>query len=68
MTDEEALAAFRLLSETEGIIPALEPAHALAYLAKLLPGLGEDELVLVNLSGRGDKDMGTVAEALGVTL
>ena len=68
VTDEEALDAFRLLSETEGIIPALEPAHALAYLAKLLPGLGEDELVLVNLSGRGDKDMGTVADALGVTL
>ena len=68
VTDEEALAAFRLLSETEGIIPALEPAHALAYLAKLLPELGEDELVLVNLSGRGDKDMGTVADALGVTL
>ncbi len=67
-TDEEALAAFRLLSETEGIIPALEPAHALAYLAKLLPELGEDELVLVNLSGRGDKDMGTVADALGLTL
>ena len=67
-TDEEALAAFRLLSETEGIIPALEPAHALAYLAKLLPELDEDELVLVNLSGRGDKDMGTVADALGVTL
>ena len=68
VTDEEALAAFRLLSETEGIIPALEPAHALAYLAKLLPELGEDELVLVNLSGRGDKDMATVADALGVTL
>ena len=68
VTDEEALAAFRLLSETEGIIPALEPAHALAYLAKLLPELGEDELVLLNLSGRGDKDMGTVADALGVTL
>ena len=68
VTDTEALAAFRLLSETEGIIPALEPAHALAYLAKLLPALGEDELVLVNLSGRGDKDMGTVADALGVTL
>ena len=68
VTDQEALVAFRLLSETEGIIPALEPAHALAYLAKLLPALGEDELVLVNLSGRGDKDMGTVADALGVTL
>ena len=68
VTDTEALAAFRLLSETEGIIPALEPAHALAYLTKLLPALDEDELVLVNLSGRGDKDMGTVADALGVTL
>ena len=68
VTDQEALVAFRLLSETEGIIPALEPAHALAYLAKLLPALDEDELVLVNLSGRGDKDMGTVADALGVTL
>ena len=68
VTDEEALAAFRLLSETEGIIPALEPAHALAHLARLLPELGEDDLVLVNLSGRGDKDMGTVADALGVSL
>ena len=68
VTDQEALDAFRLLSETEGIIPALEPAHALAHLAKLLPELDEDELVLVNLSGRGDKDMGTVADALGVTL
>ena len=68
VTDQEALDAFRLLSESEGIIPALEPAHALAYLAKLLPELDEDELVLVNLSGRGDKDMGTVADALGVTL
>ena len=68
VTDAEALAAFQLLSETEGIIPALEPAHALAHLARLLPELAADELVLVNLSGRGDKDMTTVAEALGVTL
>ena len=68
VTDAEALEAFRLLSETEGIIPALEPAHALAHLARLLPELGADDLVLVNLSGRGDKDMGTVAEALGVGL
>ena len=68
VTDEEALAAFRLLSETEGIIPALEPAHALAYLSTLLPQLAPDDLVLVNLSGRGDKDMGTAADALGVTL
>jgi tryptophan synthase beta chain len=68
VTDTEALAAFQLISETEGIIPALEPAHALAYVAKLLPELDSDDLVLVNLSGRGDKDIGTVAEALGFTL
>ncbi len=68
ITDEEALEGFRLLCETEGIIPALEPAHAVAHLAKLLPELGPDDLVLLNLSGRGDKDMGTVAEALGVTV
>jgi tryptophan synthase beta chain len=68
VTDTEALEAFQLLSETEGIIPALESSHALAHLAKLLPELSADDLVLVNLSGRGDKDMGTVAEALGVTL
>lgn len=68
VTDAEALAAFQLISETEGIIPALEPAHALAYVTKLLPELDSDDLVLVNLSGRGDKDMGTVAEALGLTL
>ena len=65
-TDAEALAAFRLLSETEGVIPALEPAHALAHLERLLPALGPDDVVLVGLSGRGDKDMATVAAALGV--
>ena len=68
VTDREALEAFQLLSETEGIIPALESSHAIAYLAKLVPLLDPSDLVLVNLSGRGDKDMGTVAEALGVTL
>ena len=68
VTDAEALDAFQLLSETEGIIPALETSHAIAHLAKLAPDLGSDDVVLVSLSGRGDKDMGTVAAALGVTL
>ena len=66
--DREALEGFRLLSETEGIIPALEPAHAIAYIAKLAPTLPQDSIVLVCLSGRGDKDMETVAEALGIEL
>ncbi len=67
-TDAEALAAFRLLAETEGILPALEPAHALAYVARTAPRLAPDALVLVNLCGRGDKDIFTVAEALGERL
>lgn len=57
VSDDEALAAFRRLSELEGIIPALESAHALAYLDRLMPGLDPDEIVLLNLSGRGDKDV-----------
>jgi tryptophan synthase beta chain len=61
VTDDEALAAVQLLARTEGIIPALESAHAIAYLATLAPTLGEDDVVLLNLSGRGDKDMGTIA-------
>ncbi len=59
-TDEEALQAFGLLCRTEGIIPALEPAHALAYVAKLAPTLSKDSVVVVGLSGRGDKDLQTV--------
>ena len=59
-TDEEALEAFGLLCQTEGIIPALEPAHALAYVAKLAPTLSKDTVVVVGLSGRGDKDLQTV--------
>jgi tryptophan synthase beta chain len=55
--DGEALDAFRLLSETEGIIPAYESAHALAYTAELAPGLARDKVIVVNLSGRGDKDI-----------
>ncbi|MDP6605351.1 MAG: tryptophan synthase subunit beta [Dehalococcoidia bacterium] len=68
VTDAEALEGFQALCETEGIIPALESSHAIVHLAKLLPELKSDDLVLLNLSGRGDKDMETVAEALDVTL
>ena len=68
VTDEEALEGFKLLSTTEGIIPALEPAHAIYHVSKLAPKLSNDQAVLVGLSGRGDKDMETVAGALGVTL
>jgi tryptophan synthase beta chain len=68
VTDEQALQGFTLLCETEGIIPALEPAHAIAYVAKLVKDLPKDSIVLVCLSGRGDKDMDIVAQALGVKL
>jgi tryptophan synthase beta chain len=68
VTDAEALAAFRLLSETEGILPALEPAHALAHVIKIAPELAQDHLLVMNLCGRGDKDIFTVADAMGVTL
>ena len=67
-TDDEALEGFKLLSEKEGIIPALESAHAVYYAAKLAATLPKSDIVLVNLSGRGDKDMGIVAKALGVKL
>ena len=66
VTDEEALAAFHDLTRTEGIIPALESAHALAYAARLAPTLGRDRVVVVNLSGRGDKDIHTVAVREGI--
>ena len=68
VSDAEALEGFQLLCRTEGIIPALEPAHAIYYLSRLVPTLPSDQVVLVGLSGRGDKDMDTVAAALGVTL
>jgi tryptophan synthase beta chain len=68
VTDAEALEAFRLACVTEGIIPALEPAHALAHVAKIAPGLPSDHLMVMNMCGRGDKDIFTVADALGVTL
>ena len=66
ITDAEALQAFHDLCRVEGIIPALESSHALAYAAKLAPTLDRDQMLLVNLSGRGDKDMHTVAEASGI--
>ncbi len=64
-TDAEALAAFQLCSRLEGIIPALEPAHALAAVSRLAPERPRDHLMVVNLSGRGDKDIFTVADHLG---
>jgi tryptophan synthase beta chain len=66
ITDAEALQAFHDLCRFEGIIPALESSHALAYAAKLAPTLPKDKILLVNLSGRGDKDMHTVAEKSGI--
>jgi tryptophan synthase beta chain len=68
VTDPEAVEGLKLLTQTEGIIPALETAHAIAYTAQLAPQLPHDQIIVVNLSGRGDKDMNTVAEYLGVTL
>jgi tryptophan synthase beta chain len=67
ITDSEALEAFHKLCRLEGIIPALESSHAVAYAAKLAPSLPKDKILLVNLSGRGDKDMHTVAEKSGIT-
>ena len=68
ITDDEALAAFTLCCETEGIIPALEPCHALAHIAKIAPALPPEHLIVLNLSGRGDKDIFTVARHLGVEI
>ena len=66
VTDDEALAAFHQLCRLEGIIPALESSHALAYAAKMAPRMQKDQILLINLSGRGDKDMHTVAEKSGL--
>jgi tryptophan synthase beta chain len=68
VTDQEALEAFKLSCRTEGIIPALEPCHALAHVAKLAPTLPADHLLVMNMCGRGDKDIFTVAEALGAQI
>jgi tryptophan synthase beta chain len=67
-TDNEALDAFQMCSRLEGIIPALEPAHALAGVIRIAPNLPKDHLLVMNLCGRGDKDIFTVAEALGVKI
>ena len=68
ITDEEALSAFHDLTRIEGIIPALESSHALAQVKKLAPAMKPDEIILVNLSGRGDKDIHTVADIEGITV
>jgi tryptophan synthase beta chain len=67
-TDGEALEAFQLLSKLEGIIPALESAHALAHVARVAPKMRKDQSIAICLSGRGDKDVFSVADALGVKL
>lgn len=68
VTDDEAMAAFHNLCHTEGIIPALESSHALAYAEKLAKTMSKDKIILVNLSGRGDKDINTVAQLANITL
>ncbi|NCC37054.1 MAG: tryptophan synthase subunit beta, partial [Chloroflexia bacterium] len=66
--DEEALDAFETCARLEGIIPALESAHAVAEALKLAPTMHRDQIILINMSGRGDKDIFTVADALGVKI
>ncbi len=68
VTDDEAIAAFEYLSQTEGIIPAVESAHAVAYARKLAPSMSEDESIIICLSGRGDKDVAAIARYKGVDL
>ena len=68
VTDEEAMEGFHALTRYEGILPALESSHAVAYAMKLAAGMRPDQTVLVNLSGRGDKDVQTVAELEGISL
>jgi tryptophan synthase beta chain len=67
-TDDDAVEAFKLLSRTEGILPALEPAHALAHVARIAPKMAKDKIIVMNLCGRGDKDIFALAERLGVKL
>jgi tryptophan synthase beta chain len=68
VNDTEALKGFKLMCESEGIIPALEPAHAVHYVSQIAPQLSKSEVILLGMSGRGDKDMNTVASALGVDI
>jgi tryptophan synthase beta chain len=67
-TDDEALAAFDLLSREEGIVPALESAHAIAHVIKLAPTMKKTSVIVINLSGRGDKDVQQVARMRGISL
>ena len=67
-TDDEAMHAFRMLNQREGILPALETSHALAWVVANAPKMSKDDIILVNLSGRGDKDILTVADIDGITL
>jgi tryptophan synthase beta chain len=68
ITDEEAVKAFEYLSRTEGIIPAIESAHAVAYARKLAPEMGKDKIIVINISGRGDKDVAAIARYRGVNI
>ena len=68
VTDDEAVDAFEYLSKTEGIIPAVESAHAVAYAKKIAPTLGKDKIIVVNISGRGDKDVAAIARYRGVEI
>ena len=68
MTDDEAVDAFEYLSRTEGIIPAVESAHAVAYARKLAPTMNKDQIMIVCLSGRGDKDVASIAKYRGVDI
>lgn len=65
VTDDEAVAGFEYLARTEGIIPAIESAHAVAYARKLAPQMGRDQILVVNISGRGDKDCAAIARYRG---
>ena len=68
ITDAEAMQGFHALTRKEGIIPALESSHAIAYAMKLAPTMSQDQIIIVNLSGRGDKDINTIARLEGITL
>ena len=68
VTDEEAVQAFEYLSRTEGIIPAVESAHAVAYAMKLAPTMEKGQIIVVNISGRGDKDVAAIARYRGVEI
>ena len=68
VTDEEAVSAFEYLSRTEGIIPAIESAHAVAHAMKLAPAMGKDQIIVINISGRGDKDCVSIARYRGEEL